>query len=269
MPVTLRFQDLNVPTCFDTPKSISWMPSLTGIFFKSKAHIAALNASVKIGGQISGVLVKKELSNNGPTAYYIATAAGGLPKSALINSTVSVEFGSGRREKATIISKSSEPDIAVLRFESAKEYRVANLSNSNDKDKVFIAGFLGNSAATPGSATYNGLTVTKAAAIARLDDSNMTITQASTKMMTGGGIFNASGALVGVNRGSVNAPFGSTNAVPSAAMNAEADRAIQAYKDSKKPDEYHDDDERQFIPGFFPNDFPIGNLFNSLRATRK
>ena len=105
-------------------------------------------------------------------------------------------------------------DVAVIRFNSVKSYAVATIGNYTTKAQwLFMTGFPGKDQGKQRLLTAGVVWEKDDAAFAAKDNYSMTngqelvYTNQSSRGMSGGGVFDTEGRLVGVNTGSENAPF--------------------------------------------------------------
>jgi tetratricopeptide (TPR) repeat protein/V8-like Glu-specific endopeptidase len=106
-------------------------------------------------------------------------------------------------------------DVAVMRFNSSKNYAVATIGNYTTKGKqwLLMTGFPGKDQSKQRLLTAGTVQAKERAAFVAKDQHSMgdgqelVYTNQSSGGMSGGGVFDTEGRLVGVNTGSENAPF--------------------------------------------------------------
>jgi serine protease Do len=166
----------------------------------AEVNTIARSVTVRImssGGSGSGVLIRKE----GKT-YTLLTVV-----HVLANQTAVYEVATSDGQRYTLDRKSikahAQADLAIAQFTSTKSYPVTKISSSQDVTEgspTYVAGFPAKTTAmTESIYNFTKGEVTAAPAQPFKDGYGLVYTNATLPGMSGGPIFNADGALIGIH----------------------------------------------------------------------
>jgi tetratricopeptide (TPR) repeat protein len=203
MPGSIAIAQSQPKTRID--RTVAPIPKYTGIVKQVDDTAAQITVRIEDKeGNGSGVIVARE-----GNTYSVVTASHVVEKKegySII--TPSQERIKVRAEQITILNK--DIDIALVKFTSKQNYRVAELANYQifESDFVFVSGFPKNDT-TPrrslsiGRVSKRDMTEFSVRDEKSLSDGNNLIyTNLSLKGMSGGGVLDRDGRLIGINTGS-------------------------------------------------------------------
>jgi tetratricopeptide (TPR) repeat protein/S1-C subfamily serine protease len=181
-------------------------PSSGTVAQQAKAVTVLIQNNVESG---SGVLIQQK-----GKIYTVLTAAHVVHTPA----TYSITTVDGQKHSVTASEVQSirGVDLAILRFQSDRAYSVANIGSSQtltEGNPVYVAGFpLGTAAITQPVYNFTDGKVTARSGKAFADGYAMVYTNNTLPGMSGGGVFNPAGQLVGIHgRGDVDSKLESSS----------------------------------------------------------
>jgi tetratricopeptide (TPR) repeat protein/S1-C subfamily serine protease len=194
--------------------------SYTGIV--KKVDDIAQQVTVRIdapnGENGSGTIVGKEGNTYSVLTACHVVSAPCKPENLIDNWVITMPDGEklvvkSGKDAVTILNP--DIDVAVIRFNSSKNYAVATIGNYTIKDEqwLFMTGFPGKDQSKQRLLTVGTVRAKEESAFVTKDQysvgngQELVYRNQSYGGMSGGGVFDTEGRLVGVNTGSENAPF--------------------------------------------------------------
>lgn len=180
---------------YPTRKTIAIAPSLVEISQQIKSVSVLIRSESSLG---SGVIVQRQ----GET-YTVLTTAHAVQGNAQGSAKYSAILPDENRYVATQVKPIPGIDLAVLTFKSARTYPVAVLGRSQELvegSPVYVAGFPASSAAISQPVyTFTQGTITTHSSKPLQDGYAIVYSNNTLPGMSGGGVFNSAGQLVGIH----------------------------------------------------------------------
>jgi tetratricopeptide (TPR) repeat protein len=189
------------------PAPTNQFPGLRSAATSSSGNVAQQAKTVTVliqnnAGSGSGVLIQRK-----GDIYTVLTAAHVIQSA--VTCTIATADGQQHRVTASEIQSIQGVDLAVLRFKSDRTYAIAEIGSSQtlaEGNPVYVAGFpLSTAAITQPVYNFTDGKVTARSSKLFADGYSMVYTNNTLPGMSGGGVFNPSGQLVGIHgRGDVD-----------------------------------------------------------------
>jgi tetratricopeptide (TPR) repeat protein/S1-C subfamily serine protease len=180
-------------TQFPVLRSAAATPSSKNVAQQAKAVTVLIQTNVGSG---SGVLIQQK-----GNTYTVLTAAHVIQSP--VTCTIITVDGQQHRVTASEIQSIQGADLAVLRFKSNRTYAITEIGSSQtltEGNLVYVAGFpLSTAAITQPVYNFTEGKVTARSSKLFADGYSMVYTNNTLPGMSGGGVFNPSGQLVGIH----------------------------------------------------------------------
>jgi tetratricopeptide (TPR) repeat protein/V8-like Glu-specific endopeptidase len=206
LPPPLQPPSTILPTV-RTPNLMTAVATTSGDIAQQVKAVTVLIQSSNGSG--SGVLIQHQ-----GQIYTVLTAAHVVPSPA--SSTITLSNGQQHSVTLSDIQPIAEIDLALVRFRSDRTYAIAKVGSSQtltEGKPVYVAGFpLNTTAITQPVYSFTDGKITARSSKPFADGYSMVYTNNTLPGMSGGGVFNSSGELVGIHgRGDVDTKLESSS----------------------------------------------------------